>query len=101
MVDKKPIILLFLVALIVAIPLTIYNGMGVNQGYFMGSDDQSSKVIEETGYKPWIHPIWEPPSNEIESILFVLQAAIGVVIMGYVFLYYIRQTKERAKKDKK
>jgi cobalt/nickel transport protein len=101
MVDKKSIILLFLVVFILAVPITLYNGRGVDQGYFVGTDDQGSKVIEETGYKPWIHPIWQPPSGEIESLLFAMQAAIGAVIIGYIFRYYIGQAKERAKKDKK
>ena len=34
MVDKKPIILLFLVAIIVIAPLVMYNGLGEDQGYF-------------------------------------------------------------------
>ena len=33
--------------------------------------------------------IWEPPSGEIESLLFALQAAIGAGFIGY-FIGYIR-----------
>jgi cobalt/nickel transport protein len=51
-------------------------------------------VIEDlTGgtYEPWFQPLWEPPSGEIESLLFSLQAAIGAVIIGYFFGYYRRK----------
>ena len=28
-------------------------------------------------------PIWEPPSGEIESLFFSLQAALGALVIGY------------------
>ena len=36
----------------------------------------------------------EPPSGEIESLLFALQAAIGAVIIGYFFGYWRGKGKE-------
>ena len=36
----------------------------------------------------------EPPSGEIESLLFALQAAIGAIIIGYAFGYWRGQSKE-------
>jgi cobalt/nickel transport protein len=56
-----------------------------------GADDKPEGVIGEiTGgaYEPIAEPIWEPPSGEIESLLFALQAAIGAIIIGYFFGYY-------------
>lgn len=51
-----------------------------------GSDDQGMELIEQSlNYEPWANPIWEPPSGEIESLLFALQAAIGSLIIGYHF----------------
>lgn len=99
MVDKKPVILLCLVALIAIVPLVIYSGLGEDEGYFGGADGAASEIIEETGYKPWFSSIWEPPSGEIASLLFSLQAAIGGIIMGYVLGYYKGQAKEK-KMDK-
>jgi cobalt/nickel transport protein len=61
-----------------------------------GADGQAENAINDiTGgtYKPIAQPIWEPPSGEIESLLFGLQAAIGAGILGYFFGYY------RAKKN--
>lgn len=95
MVEKKPIILLCLVAIIAIVPFVIYMGLGEDEGYFGGSDDAAGEIIEETGYQPWFSSIWEPPSGEIESLLFALQAAIGAIIIGYVFGYYNGQAKER------
>lgn len=99
MVSKRPIIMLILVAAIVIFPLAIYNGLGEDQGYFGGSDDQGSEAIEETGYQPWAQPLWEPPSGEIESLLFATQAAIGAIIIGYVLGYYNGQAKARKREE--
>lgn len=99
MVNKRPIILLILVAIIVIIPLALYNGMGEDQGYFGGADDAASTVIEETGYQPWFSSIWEPPSGEIESLLFAVQAAIGAIIIGYVLGYWKGQAKARKQEE--
>lgn len=68
---------------------------------FAGSDDQAEQAISSlnANYKPWFKPLWEPPSGEVESFLFALQAAIG---SGFVF-YYIGYSKGKysaSKKDK-
>ncbi|MDF1556855.1 MAG: energy-coupling factor ABC transporter substrate-binding protein [ANME-2 cluster archaeon] len=63
---------------------------------FGGADDQAEGVIEElTGgsYEPIAKPFWEPPSSEIESLLFALQAAIGALVLGYFFGYYRGRNK--------
>ena len=64
---------------------------------FAGSDDKAKEAITEidANYKPWFSPIWEPPSGEIESFLFSLQAAIG---SGGV-CYYFGYIKGKSKKD--
>nr|WP_303714240.1 energy-coupling factor ABC transporter substrate-binding protein [Methanoculleus marisnigri] len=53
-----------------------------------GADGEAADLIEASGYEPWAEPFWAPPSGEIESLLFALQAAIGAVIIGYVFGYW-------------
>ena len=80
---KRNIILLILAVAICIAPLALYSGLGEDEGYFKGSDEVASGIVEESGYKP--NPIipWEPPSPEIESLLFALQAAIGGIILGY------------------
>lgn len=61
-----------------------------------GADGEAEGVISEiTGgtYRPWIDPVWEPPSGEIESLLFSLQAALGGLIIGYFLGYHHRARK--------
>lgn len=53
-----------------------------------GADDAAADLIEASGYEPWFEPLWEPPSGEIESLLFALQAAIGAIVIGYIFGYW-------------
>ncbi len=55
-----------------------------------GDAIMQDKVHELTGgdYVPWFNPIWEPPSGEIETFLFALQAAIGSLVIGYFLGYY-------------
>lgn len=88
------IILALLVVVIVVAPMIMYSGLGEDQGYFGGSDDQGSDGVSETGYQPWFSSFWEPPSGEIESLLFAVQAAIGAIIIGYFFGYWRGQGKE-------
>ena len=58
---------------------------------YNGADGQAEDVITElTGgtYEPIAEPFWEPPSGEIESLLFGLQAAFGALVIGYFFGYH-------------
>jgi cobalt/nickel transport protein len=56
-----------------------------------GADSQAENVISQlTGgtYQPWTQSVYTPPSGEIESLLFAMQAAIGSLIIGYFLGYY-------------
>jgi cobalt/nickel transport protein len=67
---------------------------------FAGADGQAEEMIGEIkpGYKPWFKPLFEPPSGEIESLLFSSQAALGAGIIGYaVGLYKGRSQQPRNK----
>ena len=64
-----------------------------------GADRQAEGVISDlTGgsYTPWYQSIYEPPSGEIESLLFALQAALGSLIIGYFLGYYRALAKVEA-----
>lgn len=66
-----------------------------------GADGQAEGVISDlTGgtYVPWFQSIYQPPSGEIESLLFALQAAIGSLIIGYFLGYYRALVKMKADK---
>ncbi len=62
--------------------------LGEGEEAWGGADGSAAELIEASGYEPWFSPLWEPPSGEIESLFFSLQAAIGAVIIGYVFGYW-------------
>lgn len=79
---KQNIVLLILVVLLAALPLVIQNG-----AEFGGTDDKAEALINEVNpdYQPWFSSLWEPPSAEVESFLFALQAALGAGFIGYFF----------------
>lgn len=54
-------------------------------GSWGGSDGAGMEAIpsHNPNYEPWVDPIWTPPSGEVESVLFSIQAAIGGGIIGY------------------
>lgn len=79
---KRNIVIIILVCLfLIAAPLAYYG----SRSEFVGGDDQMEDVIGEidANYEPWFSHIWEPPSGEIETLLFSLQAAIGAGFIGY------------------
>ncbi len=77
----KNTILVFLLLLIIVIPLVFMGG-----SEFGGSDGQGADAVMEIepDYEPWFQSLWEPPSGEIESLLFCVQAAAGAGIIGFV-----------------
>jgi cobalt/nickel transport protein len=81
---KRNLVLLALVVMLAIAPLLIHPP---GTAEFAGADGQAELVIGEIApdYVPWFQPLWEPPSGEIESLLFALQAAIGAGLLGYYF----------------
>lgn len=95
MMSKKTIAFLIIVLIILVVaPLSLYHGHGEDDGYFGGSDDAAGDIVEQSGYEPWFSSIWEPPSGEIESLIFAVQAAIGAIIIGYFFGYWRGTSKK-------
>lgn len=79
---SRNIWLLAAAAAIIAAPFLI-PGLG---GEFKGADDRGTEAIAEVrpGFEPWFKPLWKPPSDEVETGLFALQAAIGAGFLGYI-----------------
>jgi len=81
--------------------LFLYTSSIIGNAKFTGSDSVgSAKIAEMTGkaegeFQPLIWQ-WAPPSGEIESALFALQAAIGGIMVGWVFGYWKGQKKKAA-----
>ena len=77
---NQNIILLLLSVALICLPLII-NPLAE----YGGADGQAEDLITEISpeYEPWFSSIYEPPSGEIESLLFSVQAALGAGIIGY------------------
>lgn len=95
---KKNIFLIILVVILAILPLFFQKG-----AEFGGSDDQAEAAITkiDASYKPWFSSIWEPPSGEIESLLFCLQAAIGAGFIGYFIGFSRGKQKKVVSKEGK
>ncbi|GAA4677968.1 energy-coupling factor ABC transporter substrate-binding protein [Pseudonocardia yuanmonensis] len=82
-------LLVLAVVALAALPLLVV------QGEWGGADGVAQDAISEShpDYEPWFTSIYEPPSGEVASGLFALQAAIGAGIVGYYF--GVARTKRR------
>ncbi|MFE6854026.1 energy-coupling factor ABC transporter substrate-binding protein [Streptomyces sp. NPDC057674] len=79
-------LLLLVVAALAVLPLAL--GLGDHKEEpFVGADAEAETAITELqpDYEPWFSPLYEPPSGEIESALFALQAALGAGVLAYYF----------------
>jgi cobalt/nickel transport protein len=96
MTVRKNILLLLMAVVIMAVPL-----LWQSRAAFGGTDDKAKDVIAmiDPDYKPWFSSIWEPPSAEVETFLFALQAALGAGYIGYFFGYRRGQKASRKKAD--
>ena len=88
---KKNLLLLLLIGIITLIPWVFFG-----DAEFGGADGEAQEMINEINqsYEPWFSSLWEPPSGEIESLLFVLQGVIGAGFIGY-FIGYMRGKNKR------
>ena len=84
------LILLVLVVALLVVPLMMIKKSapgpdGKEVEIFQGADNQARDLIGKIapGYQPWFEPLMEPPSGEIGSLLFALQAALGAGFIGY------------------
>lgn len=76
----KNFILLALTIILIITPLLLNS-----KAEYGGADGEAEGLISEINpdYKPWFSSLYEPPSGEIESLLFSTQAAIGAGFIGY------------------
>jgi len=94
------LILLIGVVVLMAFPLWMVQkpapgADGKEVEIFQGADDQAKNMINKItpDYKPWFKPLMEPPSGEVETCLFALQAALGAGFVGY----WLGSARTRAK----
>jgi len=82
---KLPTLLLCAaIVLLTVLPLWLVRAPA-EQAAFGGADARAQEAIGviAPSYKPWFAPVFEPASDEIASLLFALQAAIGAGVIGY------------------
>ena len=81
------LLLIVAVVALFAIPLALkMNAGGKPEGEaYAGSDSVAVTTVQQVdpGYKPWFTPLFQPPSGEVESGLFALQAALGAGAFGF------------------
>ena len=93
--------ILAVIAILAFCVLFLYTSSVNGNAQFAGSDDVgSSQISRITGIpEENFHPLiwqWVPPSGEIESAIFALQAAIGGILVGWFFGYW-KGLKEQVK----
>ncbi|MFN6548326.1 energy-coupling factor ABC transporter substrate-binding protein [Mycolicibacterium nivoides] len=73
---------------------------GSSEEAFVGTDSAAVGTIENDhpDYQPWYDGLFTPPSAEVESGLFALQAAIGAGVLGYT-LGVLRRRQSTRKVD--
>lgn len=78
--NKNNWLLLLLAVALIITPLVLNSG-----AEYGGADGEAEDLIGQINpeYKPWFSSIYEPPSGEIESLLFSTQAALGAGVIGY------------------
>ncbi|MBE9182271.1 energy-coupling factor ABC transporter substrate-binding protein [Oculatella sp. LEGE 06141] len=71
------------------------------RGEYAGADGEAEEAIGELApnYEPWFNHFFEPPSGEVESLLFSSQAALGAGVIGYVIGLYRGRTKRFEKRE--
>jgi len=98
---KKNLLLLLAVVSLTLVPLWMTHPVKEGTDAFSGADAQAETLITKIrpDYAPWAKPLWEPPSGEIESLLFGVQAAVGAGLIGYCLGFYrgrrLSGTKQR------
>lgn len=99
MAYKYTLEILAVIAIGVFCALFLYTSSTMSGAEFAGSDNVGSGLIAELSgipeenFQPLI-PQWEPPSGEIESCLFAIQAAVGGILVGGVFGFWIGSKKK-------
>jgi cobalt/nickel transport protein len=98
MKKRSTLLLCAAVVLLTVLPLWLARAPA-EQAAFGGADARAQEAIGviAPAYKPWFAPVFEPASDEIASLLFALQAAIGAGVIGYWLGLSV--ARERARRD--
>ncbi|HEY3431249.1 MAG TPA: energy-coupling factor ABC transporter substrate-binding protein [Rhodocyclaceae bacterium] len=99
---RQNFLLLLAVVLLAVLPLWLAPPPGPDAAghpgiAFAGADNKARDLIGAIApnYVPWFQPLLEPASDEISSLLFALQAALGAGFIGYYLGVSLTQEKYR------
>lgn len=79
---KVPGWVLLLLAVSLALSGLVWNSAGPSGAEFAGADNLAAQAAGKPATS--FAALWRPPSPEVESGLFALQAAVGGLLLGYV-----------------
>jgi len=84
--------------ILAVVSLTIFPPIFI-KGEYSGVDGEAQEIITkiQPEYKPWMDLPFKPASAEIESLLFVVQGALGAGVIGYAIGLY--QGKKQGKEE--
>ena len=95
-------LILIAIALLTVLPLWLAGAPdagadGIAVERFAGADGRAQQAITSIApsYRPWFAPILKPASDEIASLLFALQAALGAGVIGYWLGWSMAREKSR------
>ncbi len=96
MKKHQNLLLILAVFLLALLPLWVVQPVADGE-IFAGADGEAMDAISviSPDYEPWFHSFWEPPSAEIESLLFAFQAALGGGFIGYYLGVSITRVRMR------
>lgn len=110
MKGRQNLLLLLAVVLLAALPLWLVekpapdtlDAEGKPVEIFGGADGKAQELIGKINpdYQPWFQPLLEPASNEIASLLFALQAALGASFIGYYLGSAVTREKLKREQEK-
>lgn len=90
--------LIILALLVLCAVILIFPLMTIHDSEFGGADGAAEEAIAaiDPDYEPWAESLIEPPGSETESLLFCLQTALGAIVIGFGFGYFVARKKYRA-----
>jgi len=79
---KRNLLIICIVLILLVVPFVL-----ISNSTFSGTDVKANETIAEINpsFKPWLKPLFKPLSQEMETFLFALQAAIGAGVLGFCF----------------
>ena len=98
---KKNSILVIVILVVIALAIYFLPPLFLPDAKWEGSDDGGAGMVEEIagdGFEPWFEPVIETMmgdelSEAAEGWLFVVQGAIGVVVLAICFVALSKRKK--------